>query len=330
MLLFTMHFAVHALLFLPFSRAHICGPLEDLGPNSWERNDGYIVLDVTDDETDCDFSLKFKFKHDDSFPVAAGPDDCQPGAIADDGIPYLGFRWSYESLPSYMKEVTTVDHISLDYNPCGHPPANVFTVPHYDVHIYMISPEQRTCMTCDMIPDAPICNPFLQTTKSGKAFFNAATVQPSGQLSNMPANFSFGLYDNVPLMGGHSWNPSTQPDLTVGTWTDPYWLMGSYDGGITNYEPMIPLSFITGTEDKYYEEELEYVGQTIDQLPTKYTVMYDHISGFTTISIEGKSAVCGKDFKNLLSAKSSKMKSPKSVKSLKGKGSKKTKGQKRN
>lgn len=314
MLLFTIHVVLLALLFIPFSSSHQCGPLEDLGVNNWQRFYGSVELAVTDDETDCNFSLKYRFKHDDSLPMATGPDDCQPGVIADDGIPYVGSRWFYESLPSYMKEVTMVDHISLDFNPCGHPPLNVFTVPHYDLHIYLISPEHRTCMTCDMIPGAPICNPGFQATKNGKAFFNVATVQPSGQLSNMPDGFNFGLYDIVPLMGGHNWNQATQPDLTVEKWSDPFWIMGTYDGTVSNYEPMIPLSFATGNEESYYKEDLEYVGQTIDQLPTRYTVMYDKISGFTTVTLEGKSAVCGKDYKNLLSGNSIKMKVPKGIK----------------
>lgn len=97
-------------------------------------------------------------------------------------------------------------------------------------------------------------------------------------------------------MGGHSWNAETQPDLTIDTWDDPFWIMGSYDGTIINYEPMFPLDFVTGKNDKNYVEDLTYVSQTIDQLPSQYTISYDGLTGFTTITLVGKSALCGRDF----------------------------------
>ena len=90
-----------------------------------------------------------------------------------------------------------MDHISLDFNPCGHPPADVFTVPHYDAHMYMVSPKARTCMTCDIIPGKPVCNPEEQTTENGRALFHAATVQPSGKIANMPDGFKSHPYNVV-------------------------------------------------------------------------------------------------------------------------------------
>lgn len=172
-----------------------CGPLSELGTNDWKRFSASTSLTVTPPSTDCDYSLTFTFEHDPSLPTPTSPMDCSPGAIAPDGLPYLAFRWYYEKLPTYFKEATGVDHISLDFNPCGHPPMNVFTVPHYDAHVYMVSPEDRTCMTCNMIPGAPICDPGGQTTENGRAFFNAAIVQPGGKMANMPDGFNFGVYD---------------------------------------------------------------------------------------------------------------------------------------
>jgi len=306
--------ALHTLLIISASNSQVlndekCGTDEGLGTNSWERFDASFQMDVTNGEIDCNYSLTFNFKHDDTLPLPVDPAmNCQPGAIADDGIPYLGFRWYYEKLPDYVKKATLVDHISLDYNACGHPPVNVFTVPHYDAHIYLVSPNDRTCMTCDTIPFAPVCDPDSQSTRNGRAFFNVATIQPSGKLSNMPEGFEFGLGDNVPLMGGHSWNVENQPDLTSGSWEDPIWIMGSYDGAITNFEPMFPLSFVTGNDNKVYTESLEYVGRTVEQLPTKYTVKYDGTTQFISITFEGKSALCGEAFNEAKNTNPSKSK----------------------
>ena len=114
----------------------------------------------------------------------------------------------------------------------------------------------------------------------------------------------------VPLIGTHSWDTSTQPGYG-NAWVDPFWIMGTYDGLIIDYEPMIPLSFVTGSDDKKYEEDLTYVSQTIAELPSKYTVEYNASNGFVTLSIEGKSAVCNKK-------KGKKSKKAKKKKNVKG------------
>ena len=108
----------------------------------------------------------------------------------------------------------------------------------------------------------------------------------------MPDGFAVGLGDFIPLMGGHAWDMANQPNAS-NPWVDPIWVMGPYDGTIVDYEPMFPLSFLSGPEDKHYEEQLTYVGQTINELPSKYSLSYEASSGYVTVRIEGKSAVCG-------------------------------------
>jgi len=278
-----------------------CEPIEKLGPNNLDRYNYSLDMDI---DSGCSYELKIKFKHDESLPVPpTNGSQCNPaiGAIASDGLPYLKGRWAYESIPRKMKKATGIDHISIDFNPCGHPPADVFTIPHYDLHIYLESPEYRRCMTCTSVDFGPVCDPDNQSTPSSHGFFNVATVAAgpnAGKLANMPDGFDYAVYDNVPLMGGHSWDTSTQPK-SAAEWVKPIWIMGSYDGEIIDYEPMVPLSFVSGSEDKTYEESLTYVGQTITELPSKYTVDYNADSGVTTMSFVGKSAVCiGKDGKS--------------------------------
>ena len=128
------------------------------------------------------------------------------------------------------------------------------------------------------------------------AFFDIATVdaEPSNAsepLRNMPADFIVGMADMIPLMGGHTWNPNQLPPSSL-EWVKPIWIMGPYDGGLIDYEPMIPFSFMTGQDDKEFTESLNYVGQTIDELPTSYTVKYNATSGVTTVVLKG-SAVDG-------------------------------------
>jgi len=129
----------------------------------------------------------------------------------------------------------------------------------------------------------------------------------AGKLSNMPDGFEYDAVGNVPLMGGHSWNFNQQPS-TRNPWVDPIWIMGTYDGKIVDYEPMIPLSFIVGGDDTSYEETLTYMGQTIKELPTNYKVDYNSESGFVTLRFEGNSNICDKGVKTKKSNKSKKSK----------------------
>eukprot|EP00533_Pseudo-nitzschia_delicatissima_P008737 CAMPEP_0116095088 /NCGR_PEP_ID=MMETSP0327-20121206/9477_1 /TAXON_ID=44447 /ORGANISM="Pseudo-nitzschia delicatissima, Strain B596" /LENGTH=369 /DNA_ID=CAMNT_0003586733 /DNA_START=343 /DNA_END=1452 /DNA_ORIENTATION=- len=281
-----------------------CADIGDLGIPNLDRYDYSISMDVDDD---CEFSLEIAFTHNEDNPLPSDPmTQCDPSivppALAADGAPYFAFRWNYQTVPDDIKQVTGVDHISIDWNPCGHPPLDAFAAPHYDLHIYLESPEYRTCMTCTPFPGAPFCDPTpgAQTTEGGLAFFNVATVgtevsvqrsfNASEPLRNMPADFQVGMADMIPLMGGHTWNPNQLPPSSL-EWAKPIWIMGPYDGGLIDYEPMIPFSFMTG-EDKEFTEALDYVGQTIDELPTSYTVKYDATSGVTTVVLKG-SAVDG-------------------------------------
>jgi hypothetical protein len=115
-----------------------------------------------------------------------------------------------------------------------------------------------------------------QLPYQNQGFFNSNNIisgPDTGKHVNMPSGFVIGIGDMVPLMGGHAWDTSNQPSPS-NPWEDPFWIMGPYDGTIVDYEPMIPLSFMVGNVDKFYEKDLAYVGQTMNDLPTKYSTTY--------------------------------------------------------
>lgn len=275
-----------------------CAAIEDLGTPNLDRFEYAVSIGIDDD---CEYTLKISFRHDETLPLPSNPPaQCDPTIappeMAPDGLPYFAFRWSYEKVPEDVAKVTGIDHISIDWNPCGHPPVDKFGAPHYDLHIYRETPEFRTCMTCTKPPGAPICDPTpgSQTTDSGLAFFNVGTVtgvqrSATDQASNMPADFVVGMGDMVPLMGGHAWNPSHEPPSFL-EWDTPVWIMGPYDGGIVDYEPMIPLAFVVGDTNHEHSESLVYEGQTLDELPSSYSVEYDATTSITTVTLVGSSA----------------------------------------
>lgn len=282
-----------------------CVGIEALGTPNLDRYDYSVSMDVDDD---CEFSLEFSFKHDETLPVPTDPmAQCDPSIvppqIATDGLPFFAGRWAFQTLSDDIKEVTGIDHFSIDWNPCGHPPVDLFGAPHYDLHIYLESPEFRTCMTCTSPPGAPICDPTpgAQTTPSGSAFFNVSTIDSEfkpavvqrsfnieDQPRNMPANFVVALDAMVPLMGGHAWDLNKNPPSNL-EWADPIWIMGPYNGGLVDYESMIPMSFFSGP-DREFSEVFFYEGQTIDTLPSSYTVNYDSTTKIITVTLIGSSA----------------------------------------
>jgi hypothetical protein len=174
---------------------------------------------------------------------------------------------------------------------------------------------------------------FLINDRSVVGFFNVNTVlDENGQPSNMPAGYTVDRDAMVPLMGGHAWDLADQPNFTAANpWVEPMWIMGPYDGGIVDYEPMFPLSYVTGNVTHNYEKNLEYVGQTISELPNMFSVAYDGNSKEITINFRGTPVGDCKDMSSK-SAKSSKSawsfkssKSSKKGKKSKGKKSKSTK-----
>jgi hypothetical protein len=288
---------------LPESGEH-CADIAQLGTPSLDRFDYSYSMEVDDN---CDYNFAFSFKHDATMPMASDPmtmcnPSVEPVSIAPDGIPYFAFRWSYETLSEDVKKVTGMDHLSIDWNPCGHPPVDKFGAPHYDIHMYRESPEFRTCMTCNMPEGAPICDPVpgSQTTEHGLAFFNVSTVVGAGttvnvqraitdQPINMPEGYRVGIADMVPLMGGHAWNPQQEPPSFM-EWMEPIWIMGPYNGNIIDYEPMIPFAFMNGESDKVFTEILTYEEQTLTDLPSSYTIEYEAATGMITVTLKGSSA----------------------------------------
>ena len=63
--------------------------------------------------------------------------------------------------------------------------------------------------------------------------------------------------------------------------------MGSYDGDLAFYETMAPYNFVSGDKDTYFEEEVTYIGQTIEHLPSTHSVSYDAESKLITFSLKG-------------------------------------------
>jgi hypothetical protein len=162
-------------------------------------------------------------------------------------------------LPLHPKAIgaTPFNHAGLDWNPSGHEPDQIYTLPHFDFHFYMVTEAERQAMT-DMAK--------LNTDP-------AAGYLPANHIGGAP----------VPQMGKH-WIDVTSPELSGATFTQTF-IYGSYDSKVTFFEPMITLDFLKQTQN--FERPLPRPArfQKSGYYPTKLRVVKH--DGLTEIVLDG-------------------------------------------
>lgn len=126
----------------------------------------------------------------------------------------------FVSLPAKAKEVTPFKTIMLNWNPAGHEPEQVYTLPHFDIHFYMTVEDE----IMDMVDEGKL------------------NEEPAAHY--IPQNHISG--PGVPMMGKH-WIDAASPELQPGGIFSQTFLYGSYDGKVTFLEPMITLDFLKNT-----------------------------------------------------------------------------------
>ncbi len=148
------------------------------------------------------------------------------------------------------------NHVWLNWNPEGHPPAGVYNKPHFDIHYYMTSPQER------------------------ENYLDPAKLDAAMPAAYLPANY-LGI-DPVPTMGKH-YVDVTSPELNGQPFTQTY-ILGSYDGKLVFLEPMITLDFLKATTN--FERPLPQPAkfQKAGYYPTKMRVT--KANGVTNIIME--------------------------------------------
>jgi hypothetical protein len=172
---------------------------------------------------------------------------------------------------------TTFDHIGLNWNPGGHPPPGIYTVPHFDVHFYMMPLAERM-----MIPAYSVDpSGFDNWPAPGYIPYKLPTFPP-----NDPARPYFNAGGGEAMMGTH-WVNLRSPEFNGQPFSHTF-IYGSYDGKVTFYEPMITKAFI---ESKVATQQ-NFVPATLfdpDEAwyPTSYNIWYDPAKDRYYISLGG-------------------------------------------
>jgi hypothetical protein len=172
--------------------------------------------------------------------------------------------WEYVLALPKEAAATGYDHVGLDWNPHGHKPPGVYTVPHFDVHFYMISEATRARIT-------------LQGDD-----LERARKQPPSEL--MPAGYVLPPGTAEPRMGAHAINPVA--DEFHGRGFTKTFIYGFYDGRLIFLEPMLAKAFLEKRPDITEPVAVPPRYAAPGYYPTRYSVRYDAARKEYAIALE--------------------------------------------
>ena len=205
-------------------------------------------------------------------PVAIGNGTARSYVVLDNGVPTeLGVALSataLDSLPSAplmggyefvlplpAQNTTQFQVIGLNWNPTGHPPPMVYTVPHFDVHFYMISSADRAAIA----PSDP-------SFAAEAASLPAADLRPPGYVADPPANA-------IPHMGIH-WTDTTAAEFHGSPFTRTF-INGSWNGQFVFIEPMVTRAYLLTHPDDLVPVHAAAQHAAAGYYPAKYRVSWD-------------------------------------------------------
>jgi hypothetical protein len=181
-----------------------------------------------------------------------------------DGLPDNGMMYPFDlQLPA--QSPAPYRFAELDWNPHGHVPPGVYTVPHFDFHFYMISPAARDAID----PADP------QFAAKASNLPGGDLVPPFYVVPGPPAAVA------VPHMGVH-WSDVRSPELQ-GLLGNPggyqpftkTFIYGSWDGSFTFLEPMVTREYLLSHPDATSPISVPARYAQSGWFPTSYRVTYD-------------------------------------------------------
>jgi len=161
-------------------------------------------------------------------------------------------------------EKTALNHIALNWNPNGHEPNGIYSVPHFDFHFYLLSKKDRG-----------------QITAKGADIARCAKTVPA---AFTPTGYVYAKGTEIPMMGGH-WIDPKSPEFNGKPFTHTF-IYGSYDGKMAFIEPMIAKSFLEARADVTQEVSVPARVLKSGYYPTRYAIRYDAERHEYTISLD--------------------------------------------
>jgi hypothetical protein len=157
------------------------------------------------------------------------------------------------------------DHISLDYGPVGHPPADIYDKAHFDVHFYMMPSAERK-----------------KITARGK---DLAVCEKKPDAGTLPVGYILAPGTAIPQMGVHAVDPSG-PEFRGEGFTKTF-IYGYYNGKMTFIEPMVAVDYLKTKPNSSGAVKAPLVYQRPGFYPTKYSITFDEKRREYSVSLDG-------------------------------------------
>ena len=166
--------------------------------------------------------------------------------------------------------VAPFNHVALNWNPHGHEPDGVYTIPHFDFHFYMVSEAELN-----------------EIDPARADFADKAAKMPEGRY--IPAGY-IQTPGAVPRMGAH-WVDPTSPEFTNQGFSRTF-IYGFWDAQMNFLEPMITKSFIESVKAMDGQSVQFAIPQPQafarpGYYPTHYSIRYNANRASFLITLEG-------------------------------------------
>lgn len=161
--------------------------------------------------------------------------------------------------------------ITINWEPHGHVPADVYDRPHFDFHFYMISDIERN----KIIPGA--CPGLVNCAVSAKAALP------------IPARYVHPDFFNTNLVYAHMGNhyaDKTSPEFNGKKFTHTF-ILGSFDSRVTFYEPMVALDYLLTEPNQCSPIKQPQAFAAAGWYPTQYCIRYDRFTRWYDVSLSG-------------------------------------------
>ena len=182
------------------------------------------------------------------------------------------------AFPDKVLETTPFNHMGFYANSQGHAPMSIYDKPHFDVHFFLSSLEDREKIT-GMPEDN---NNLFNLPPSG--YLNADYLAPTFPLGSNT------LATGDALQGIH-WVDKDAPEFNGGSFGQTF-IFGSYADKVNFWEPMITREFMETISDEGKSESQTFTikqpSRFLEQgyYPLEYTISYNHDFQEYTISLD--------------------------------------------
>lgn len=160
---------------------------------------------------------------------------------------------------------TGYNHVGLDWNPAGHIPDGIYTLPHFDVHFYLVDAATRSRIS------------FV-----GEA---AETAMQAPDASLLPEGYMLAPNSGVEGMGAHAVNTGSHE--FHGKAFDHTFIYGYHAGEMIFVEPMVTLKHLLRRTDVTMPVATPARYSRPGYYPTRYRVGFDAATGRHQVALLG-------------------------------------------